>query len=139
MSVVVVTGSGGLIGSEAASHFAGLGMTVVGIDNDMRRVFFGDEASTAASVARLEASLGTSYCHLNIDVRDRANVGEVFRHYGSTISLVYTLRRRPSHDWRHGTLTDFDINASGTVSDHGRPQYAPEAVCHLHVDKQGLW
>ena len=58
MSVAVVTGSAGLIGSEAVRHFAGLGLTVVGIDNDMRREFFGPEASTAWNVVRLTTHPG---------------------------------------------------------------------------------
>ncbi len=47
MPIALITGSAGLIGSQAAEHFAGLGMHVVGIDNDMRKVFFGDDSSTA--------------------------------------------------------------------------------------------
>src|SRR5690606_41302521 len=61
LAVAVITGSGGLIGSEAAAFFGELGMDVVGIDNDMRRVFFGDEASTAWNVARLQARLRARY------------------------------------------------------------------------------
>lgn len=72
MSVAFVTGSGGLIGSEAVRHFAGLGLDVVGIDNDMRQEFFGEEASTAWNVRRLTDELGEAYSHHSIDIRDRA-------------------------------------------------------------------
>src|SRR4051794_25549672 len=72
MSVAVITGSAGLIGSEAAEHFAGLGMQVVGIDNDMRSRFFGAEASTAWKRQDLEERLGAAYRHEGLDIRDGA-------------------------------------------------------------------
>ena len=71
MSVVMITGSAGLIGSEAARFFAAAGYLVVGVDNDMRRVFFGDDASTAWNLQRLFAELGNRYRHNNIDIRDQ--------------------------------------------------------------------
>ncbi len=78
MSVVVITGSTGLIGAEAAEHFGKLGLEVVGIDNDMRRVFFGPEASTAWNRARLERTLGAHYRHCDTDVRDREAIVALF-------------------------------------------------------------
>ena len=54
MSIAVITGSAGLIGSEAVRYFAAQGLEVVGIDNDMRRAFFGEEASTTWVRERLE-------------------------------------------------------------------------------------
>ena len=71
MGVILVTGSGGLIGSEATRSFAELGHDVVGIDNDMRSTFFGSEASTAWNVERLQHELGRRYRHHDVDVRDR--------------------------------------------------------------------
>ena len=65
MSVALVTGSAGLIGSEAARHFASLGLDVVGIDNDLRRYFFGQDGSTAWSLLRLTSDLGDSYTHFD--------------------------------------------------------------------------
>ena len=70
MSVAVITGSAGLIGSEASVFFAGMGLEVVGIDNDMRKTFFGEEASTSWNRERLEAQLGRRYRHLSLDIRD---------------------------------------------------------------------
>lgn len=69
MSVVVVSGSGGLVGSEAASFYAGQASQVVGIDNDMRARFFGPEASTDWAVKQLRESLD-NYVHHGIDIRD---------------------------------------------------------------------
>src|SRR3977135_3508722 len=69
MGVVVVTGSAGLIGAEAVRFLARQGFDVVGIDNDMRRVFFGNEASTAWSRQRLEIEV-KGYRHIDGDIRD---------------------------------------------------------------------
>ena len=67
MSVILVTGSAGLIGSESVRFFAAEGFDIIGIDNDMRRVFFGEEASTAWSRQRLEIEV-RNYRHVNGDI-----------------------------------------------------------------------
>lgn len=77
MSVVLVTGSCGLIGSESAAHYASRGFDVVGIDNDMRRTFFGDTASTAWVRSELERS-HPRHRHVDIDIRDRTAVEALF-------------------------------------------------------------
>lgn len=115
MSVAVVTGSAGLIGSEAAAYFAAQGLEVVGIDNDMRRYFFGDDASTSWNRRRLEESI-PGYRHYDIDIRDQAAIDKLFAHYGSTISLVIHAAAQPSHDWAaREPATDFAVNATGTL------------------------
>jgi CDP-paratose 2-epimerase len=117
VSVALVTGSGGLIGSEAVRHFAGLGLDVVGIDNDMRSQFFGAEASTAWNVQRLSSAFGTAYTHLDLDIRDRPGLAEVFRRYGRAIAVVIHTAAQPSHDWAlRDPFTDFDVNAGGTLN-----------------------
>lgn len=88
MSVAIITGSAGLIGSEAARHFAKQGLEIVGIDNDLRKFFFGDEASTDWNRRRLETELGKSYTHHNTDIRDFAAVSKIVGHYGKDISLI---------------------------------------------------
>jgi len=130
LSVAIVTGSAGLIGSEAARHFAALGLDVVGIDNDMRREFFGDEASTEWNRARLSEELGASYTHEALDIRDRAAVDALFKRYGAAISLVVHCAAQPSHDWAaRDPFTDFDVNAGGTLAVlEATRQHAPEAV-----------
>jgi CDP-paratose 2-epimerase len=130
MSVAVVTGSAGLIGSEAVRHFAGLGMDVAGLDNDMRRFFFGEEASTAPVLASLLSTVGSSYQHFDLDVRDRAAVEDVFTRFGTSISLVVHTAAQPSHDWAaRDPFTDFDINATGTLNVlEAARRHAPEAV-----------
>ena len=82
MSVAVVTGSGGLIGSETARFFARAGMQVTGVDNDMRKVFFGEDSSTAWMVGELEDRLGARYRHVGLDIRDRDGIDRLFAEHG---------------------------------------------------------
>src|SRR5262245_27316382 len=81
MAVAIVTGSAGLIGSEAVQFLANKGYMVVGIDNDMRRVYFGAEASTDWNRRRLESNFA-NYRHCAIDIRDGEAVSAVFAEYG---------------------------------------------------------
>jgi CDP-paratose 2-epimerase len=116
MAVAVITGSAGLIGAEAARFFAGKGLDVVGIDNNMRRQFFGEEASTAWNRQRLETEL-KAYRHYDMDIRDQSAVADLFGRYGSAIDVVIHAAAQPSHDWAaQAPFVDFSINASGTLN-----------------------
>ena len=117
MSVAIISGSAGLIGSEAAVFFAeSRGLDVVGIDNDMRRRFFGDEASTSASLERLKQRLGKKYTHNDTDIRDQPAISTIFKKYGRDVSLVVHTAAQPSHDWAAtDPSTDFTVNANGTA------------------------
>src|SRR5437879_4365458 len=116
MSTAIITGSAGLIGSEAAIHFASRGYEIVGIDNDMRRVFFGEGGSTAWNRARLEQKLGSAYQHHDVDIRDREATDRIFGTRGRATTLVIHAAAQPSHDWAaREPHTDFDINARGTL------------------------
>ncbi|MCM1985150.1 NAD-dependent epimerase/dehydratase family protein [Lyngbya confervoides] len=130
MSIAIVTGSAGLIGSEAVLFFAQLGLDVVGIDNNMRRVFFGQEASTQWNRQRLEKKLKRQYRHISADIRDQEQINQIFRQYGSAISLVIHTAAQPSHDWAvRDPHMDFTINANGTLNLlEATRQYAPEAA-----------
>jgi CDP-paratose 2-epimerase len=130
MTVALVTGSGGLIGSESAAYFASLGMDVVGIDNDMRSSFFGAEASTQWSVKELKRTLGGQYEHHALDIRDRDSIMALFRRLGKSLRLVIHTAAQPSHDWAaRDPVTDFDVNATGTLNVlEATRQYSPEAV-----------
>src|SRR3984893_8956689 len=129
MSVVIITGSSGLIGSEASRHFAKKGMDIVGIDNDMRSVFFGSEASTAWMTQELQRSL-PHYTHFATDIRSREMVDDIFRRYGTEVELVIHTAAQPSHDWAaKEPFTDFGVNALGTLTVlEATRTYCPDAV-----------
>jgi len=117
MSVAVITGSAGLVGSETARHFAGLGFDIVGIDNDMRKVFFGPAASTVPTRHTLENDLGKCYRHQQLDIRDREAVLRLFARYAASVELVVHAAAQPSHDWSaRAPFIDFDTNAVGTLN-----------------------
>src|ERR1051325_6206190 len=98
MSIALVTGSAGLIGSETCKKFHAEKFDVIGIDNDMRARFFGPEASTAGTRERLQGSL-KGYKHQNIDIRDNDAVTKLFRELGRDIKVVVHTAAQPSHDW----------------------------------------
>src|SRR5580698_3230207 len=115
MSVAIVTGSAGLIGSEAVRFLAAKGFTVAGIDNDMRRQFFGNEASTAWNRLHLEQSV-RGYRHHAVDIRDGIGINRVFQDYAGHIGIIVHTAAQPSHDWAaREPLTDFGVNATGTL------------------------
>lgn len=117
MSIAIITGSAGLIGSEATDFFAQKGFDIVGIDNDMRQFFFGAEASTQWNKNRLQEKLGKQYIHYDIDIRDRDAVDQLFRRYQQDVSVIIHTAAQPSHDWAaRDPHLDFTINANGTLS-----------------------
>jgi len=129
MAIAIITGSAGLIGSEAARHFAGKGMDVIGIDNNMRSVFFGPEASTAWMSESLQKDL-RNYRQHNLDIRDKDAIFNLFRRHGKEIALVVHTAAQPSHDWAaREPLTDFGVNALGTITMlEATRQFCPDAV-----------
>jgi CDP-paratose 2-epimerase len=113
--VCVVTGSGGLIGSEAVEHFVSLGYEVIGIDNNMRRYFFG--VSVEPRITSLIDRLNGNYKHVYVDIRNRDMIDGLFRLYGKDIEVVIHAAAQPSHDWAaREPLTDFAVNAAGTLN-----------------------
>lgn len=115
--IVIITGSAGLIGSEATKFFADKGFNIVGIDNDMRQTFFGAEASTQWNKDKLELSLGKQYKHYDIDIRDRESIEKIFKKYQLNISLIIHTAAQPSHDWAAtNPFVDFEVNANGTLN-----------------------
>jgi CDP-paratose 2-epimerase len=116
MAVAVITGSAGLIGAEATRYFACKGLDIVGIDNNMRREFFGEEASTSWSRRRLQAELNC-YRHYDIDIRDQSAVLDLFERYATSVIAVIHTAAQPSHDWAaKAPFVDFSINATGTLN-----------------------
>ncbi|MBY0357439.1 MAG: NAD-dependent epimerase/dehydratase family protein [Candidatus Obscuribacterales bacterium] len=137
MSVCLITGSSGLIGSEAVRFFAQQGLTVVGIDNDMRSKFFGAASSTDWNRRRLELEV-PGYSHHAIDIRDLDSLQKIFAKFGKELSAVIHCAAQPSHDWAASDpLTDFSINATGTLNllECVR-KFSPEAVfMHFSTNK----
>ena len=129
MNIALITGSAGLIGGEAAEFFSKKGFRVVGIDNDMRKYFFGPGASTEWNRKRLEGSL-KNYTHKNIDIRNLIALENVFKEFNRDIKLVIHTAAQPSHDWAaQEPFTDFSVNANGTLNllEMTR-QHCPKAV-----------
>jgi CDP-paratose 2-epimerase len=116
MKVAIITGSAGLIGSQACDFFSERGYKIIGIDNDMRAYFFGEGSSTKDSLESLKSKIN-DYEHYNIDIRDYQKLNEVFSKYSSDIDIVIHTAAQPSHDWAaNEPLTDFSINATGTMN-----------------------
>ena len=116
MKIAVVTGSAGLIGSQACDFFSNKGYKIIGIDNDMRAYFFGESSSTKDSLESIKSKIN-DYEHYNIDIRDYQKLNEVFSKYSSDIDIVIHTAAQPSHDWAaNEPLTDFGINATGTIN-----------------------
>jgi CDP-paratose 2-epimerase len=116
MSIALVTGSAGLIGSETCKRFHAEGLEIAGLDNDMRARFFGPEASTSATRQWLEKTL-KGYTHHAVDIRDFDAVKRVFEMYGSNVKVIVHTAAQPSHDWAaREPHTDFGVNATGTLN-----------------------
>ena len=116
MSLAIVTGSAGLIGSESCKRLHAEGLDVVGVDNDMRAYFFGADASTSRSRSQLESAL-PRYRHESLDIRDGEALDKLFARYGSAVKLVIHTAAQPSHDWAaREPKTDFGVNAVGTLN-----------------------
>jgi CDP-paratose 2-epimerase len=124
---VLVTGSSGLIGSEAVEHFDRKGCCVVGVDNNMRRLFFGAPGDTAWNLARLKR-ITKHFIPENLDIRDRAAMDQLFRTH--PFDLIVHCAAQPSHDKAREIPTlDFEVNALGTVHLlEATRQHAPGAV-----------
>jgi CDP-paratose 2-epimerase len=115
VSTAIVTGSSGLIGSEMVRFLHGQGMDVIGVDNDLRAYFFGEDASTAWNGRQLVETL-PGFDLRELDVRDEAGIDGLFRERGRDIELVVHAAAQPSHDWAaREPMTDFTVNAMGTL------------------------
>jgi CDP-paratose 2-epimerase len=116
MEVAIVTGSGGLVGSETVGHLARQGYRVIGLENDMRARFFGAGASTREVTARLLEEF-PEFTSMEVDIRDTDAVGRIFAAERGRIALVVHAAGQPSHDWAASDpQTDFSVNANGTLN-----------------------
>jgi CDP-paratose 2-epimerase len=128
VAVAVVSGSGGLIGSESVRHLVETGWDVIGLENDFRARFFGPEASTAA-VSRELVERYPEFRWLEIDIRDADAVNRAFASDGGRIELIIHAAAQPSHDWAaRDPQTDFGVNANGTINLlEATRRFAPDA------------
>ena len=116
MSVVLITGSCGLVGSESVKFFASKGFDVIGIDNNSRQVFFGKDGDISWIRTNLIKSY-KNYFHKNIDIRNYPALEKIFKKYKNSIKLVIHSAAQPSHDWaKKRPFVDFNINALGTLN-----------------------
>lgn len=124
---ILVTGSSGLIGSEAVEYFDRQGHRVIGLDNNMRRTFFGVQGDTSWNLQRLKR-LTKTFTHCDADIRDRERLSELFREH--RFDLILHCAAQPSHDKaREIPLIDFEVNAMGTVNLlETTRQHCPNAV-----------
>ena len=129
MKKALVTGSAGLIGSEAVRFLAKRDYFIVGIDNDMRSYFFGKEASTRWNKERLIEEHTKQYKHYDVDIRDNEAIENIFKEHKKFDIIIHTAAQ-PSHDWAaKEPFTDFTINANGTlVLLENYRKYSPEAT-----------
>lgn len=125
----LITGSSGLVGSEAVEFFSKKFDTVIGIDNNMRAQFFGKDASTEWNTKRLIRAV-QNFEHHSIDIRNTIELENVFKSHGSHVKLIVHAAAQPSHDWAAlEPITDFTVNANGTLNmlELAR-KYCPEAT-----------
>jgi CDP-paratose 2-epimerase len=126
-TVVIITGSLGLVGMEAARFFLKKKYKVIGVDNDMRNYFFG---TSVKKNKKILVSTFDNYTHENLDIRNRTKVDNLFKYYNNKICLIIHCAAQPSHDWAaKEPHTDFLINANGTLNLlTSFKEYAPKAV-----------
>ena len=116
MSVVIITGSSGLVGSESVAFFCKKGFEVVGIDNNLRNHFFGKDGSTIWVKKKL-LNKHKNFKSNNIDIRNFNSIEKIFKKYKKNISLIIHCAAQPSHDYgKKFPILDFNVNASGTLN-----------------------
>ena len=116
MSVVLITGSCGLVGSESTEFFISKGFDVIGVDNNSRLKFFGKDGDINWIRRNLIKSY-KNYIHKNIDIRNYSALEKIFQKYKNSIKLIIHSAAQPSHDWaKKNPFVDFNINALGTLN-----------------------
>jgi len=127
--IVLITGASGLIGSEAVTYFSSYFDKVVGVDNNMRKYFFGEEGSVEKNTEQLNNTI-PNLLNITSDIRDYDSLEKIFQHYGTDLKLIIHTAAQPSHDWAaKEPFTDYGVNSTGTLNllELTR-KYCPEAV-----------
>ena len=116
MKVALITGSCGLVGSEASIFFYKKGFKIIGIDNNYRKFFFGKDGDISWIKKKLKKKT-QNYNHFNIDIRNFKSLKKIFSNYNTKIKVIIHAAAQPSHDWaKNKPFIDFDINAKGTLN-----------------------
>ena len=116
MSIVLITGSCGLVGSESVNIFSKKGFDVVGIDNNLRKFFFGNEGSTNKIKNNL-LKTNKRFKNYNTDIRNYRALETIFKKYKKDILLIIHCAAQPSHDYgKNFPILDFNVNATGTLN-----------------------
>ena len=116
MSLAIITGSTGLVGSESVNFFHDKGFDVIGIDNNLRKLFFGKNGSTIWLKSKL-IQRNKNFKNYNIDIRNSNNLEKIFRKYSKQISVIIHCAAQPSHDYgKNYPFLDFNVNATGTLN-----------------------
>ena len=116
MSIALITGSNGLVGSESVKFFSQKGFNIIGIDNNLREFFFGRDGSTQWIKNKLKKQI-KNYSHYNTDIRNYKKLEKIFKKYKKNISVIIHCAAQPSHDYgKNFPLLDFNVNATGTLN-----------------------
>ena len=116
MSIALITGSCGLVGSESSLFFSKKGFDIIGIDNNARKSFFGKDGDITWVKSKLKKEI-KNYYHFNADIRNYSSIKKIFTKFKKKISVIIHCAAQPSHDWaKDNAFTDFDINAKGTLN-----------------------
>ena len=115
--IILVTGSGGLIGSESVEFFVKKNFFVIGIDNNYRKLFFGINGSTNKRVNYLKKKYETAYLHINCNIINQKKIYQIFKKFNKKIFSIIHCAAQPSHDWaKQNPILDFNVNAVGTLN-----------------------
>jgi CDP-paratose 2-epimerase len=116
MALAIITGSSGLVGSENVKFLTDKGFEVIGIDNNERKFFFGEDGDTT-KIKNKNLRYSKFYRHFNIDITNYILLEKIFKKYKNRIELIIHAAAQPSHDWaKNNVIRDFTINAKGTLN-----------------------
>ena len=116
MSVAIITGSSGLVGSDAVNFFCEKGFDVVGIDNNFRKLFFGNEGSTIW-IRNKNLKKNKNFKSFSVDIRNYNSLEKIFKKKKNRISVIIHCAAQPSHDYgKNFPVLDFEVNAKGTLN-----------------------
>ena len=116
MSLAIITGCNGLVGSESVNFFCDKGFDVIGIDNNLRQFFFGKDGSTLWIKKNL-TKRNKNFLHFNVDIRNFDKLNKIFKKYRNKVSLIIHCAAQPSHDYgKKFPFLDFHVNATGTLN-----------------------